>query len=375
MRLRKTSPFALTAVAPALGLGLAPPPAVHALTPLGPTASPRPTCAAPDTRAFPIKTRIHGGPDAYDVGGDFRTWYIDLTNTTAHTCGNIHPIVVLVDSKRVLKPGQARLEFYEGERTHPVEFEKSDQDENVGAFDDGFPGFTVGPGRTLTVKVRLSVTSDAAVPNDVVANAAVVQRHNNDGDWVGESNAYRFRIDDESKASDGDVVEAGGNGGTGGTGDGGGNGGTGGGGGNGGTGGGGDGGGGDGGGGGGGDGGGGGGTSAAPDASASGNSTGTGNSTGSSTDGVTGTGTSTSSPTGTGNGSGGGGGGRDGGDSDGDAAGKERDGSSSTDEESSSADELAMTGPREAALAVGVALLAAGGVLLAASRWSRFRRR
>jgi hypothetical protein len=337
MRLRKTSPLALTAVAPALGLGLAPLPAAQALTPLGPSASPRPTCAAPDTRAFPIKTRIHGGPDAYDVGGDFRTWYIDLTNTTAHTCGNIHPIVVLVDSKRVLRPDQARLEFYEGERTHPVEFEKSDQDENVGAFDDGFPGFTVGPGRTLTVKVRLSVTSDAAVPNDVVANAAVVQRHNNDGDWVGESNAYRFRIDDESKTSDGDVVDAGGTGGTGGTGDGGDGGGTG----------------------GGGDGGGGGGTSAAPDASG----TGTGSSTGSSAGGVTGTGTG--SPTGAGDG---GDGGRDGGDHDGDAAGKERDGSSS-------ADELAMTGPRGAALAVGVALLAAGGVLLAASRWSRFRRR
>jgi hypothetical protein len=316
MRLRKTSPFALTAVAPALGLGLAPPPAVQALMPLGPTASPRPTCAAPDTRAFPIKTRIHGGPDAYDVGGDFRTWYIDLTNTTAHTCGNIHPIVVLVDSKRTLRPEQARLEFYEGERTHPVEFEKSDQDENVGAFDDGFPGFTVGPGRTLTVKVRLSVTSDAAVPNDVVANAAVVQRHNNDGDWVGESNAYRFRIGDESKTSDGDVVEAGG---TGGTGDGGGNGGTG----DGGDGGAGD---------GGGDSGGGGGTSAAPDASG----TGTGNSTGSSTDGVTGTGTGTGSPSGSPTGTGDGG--RDGGDSDGDAAGKERDGSSSADEESSSAD-------------------------------------
>jgi hypothetical protein len=342
MRLRKTSPLALTAVAPALGLGLAPPPAAQALTPLGPSASPRPTCAAPDTRAFPIKTRIHGGPDAYDVGGDFRTWYIDLTNTTAHTCGNIHPIVVLVDSKRVLRPEQTHLEFYEGERTHPVEFEKSDQDENVGAFDDGFPGFTVGPGRTLTVKVRLSVTSDAAVPNDVVANAAVVQRHNNDGDWVGESNAYRFRIDDESKTSDGDVVDAGGTGGTGGTGDGGDGGGSG------------------GAGDGGGDGGGGGGTSAAPDAS------GTGSSTGGSTGG--GTGTGTGSPTGAGDGSDGGDGGRDGGDHDGDAAGKERDGSSS-------ADELAMTGPRGAALAVGATLLAAGGVLLAASRWSRSRRR
>ncbi|WP_369259732.1 LPXTG cell wall anchor domain-containing protein [Streptomyces sp. R35] len=177
--------------------------------------TPRPACAAPDTRDFPIKTRIHGGPAAYDVGGDYRTWYIDLSNTTAHTCGGIHPIVVLVDGKRALRPEQARLEFYEGERSHPVTFEKSDEAENVGVFDDGFPGFTVGPGRTLTVKVRLSVTSDATAPNDVVANAAVVQRHNDDGDWVGESNDYRFRIEGEEEG------EGGGGDGDGGDGDGG----------------------------------------------------------------------------------------------------------------------------------------------------------
>ena len=171
-------------------------------------AAPRPTCAAPESRTFPVKTRIHGGPATYDIGGDYRTWYIDLTNTTAHTCGDIHPIVVLVDEKRALLPEQARLEFYAGEgesqAPHPVEFEKSDEDENVGAFDDGFPGFTVGPGQTLTVKVRLSVTSDAAAPNDIVANAAVVQRHNGDGDWVGESNDYRFRIEDEGAGGDSD---------------------------------------------------------------------------------------------------------------------------------------------------------------------------
>lgn len=108
MRLRKTLPLALT---PALALVPVP---AHALTEPLVAASPRPTCAAPDTRDFPIKTRIHGGPATYDVGGDFRTWYIDLTNTTAHSCGDIHPIVVLVDAKRVLRPGQARLEFYEG---------------------------------------------------------------------------------------------------------------------------------------------------------------------------------------------------------------------------------------------------------------------
>ncbi|MFJ2832080.1 hypothetical protein ACIPC1_31730 [Streptomyces sp. NPDC087263] len=199
MRLRTSLPLSVTAAAAALPLTLA--------TPGTALANPRPTCAAPESRAFPVQTKIHGGPSTYDVGGDYRIWYIDLTNTTAHTCGNIHPIVVLVDEKRALRPEQARLEFYEGpgrgEEPHPVEFEKSDEDENVGAFDDGFPGFTVGPGRTLTVKVRLSVTSDAAAPNDVVANAAVVQRHDNDGDWVGESNDYRFRIDDEGGTSDG----------------------------------------------------------------------------------------------------------------------------------------------------------------------------
>lgn len=193
MRLRKSLPLTLPLV-----LTAAAPTHAHPLVP----ATPRPTCAAPDTRDFPIKTRIHGGPAAYDVGGDYRTWYIDLSNTTAHTCGGIHPIVVLVDGKRALRPGQARLEFYEGERSHPVKFEKSDEAENVGAFDDGFPGFTVGPGRTLTVKVRLSVTSDATAPNDVVANAAVVQRHNDDGDWVGESNDYRFRIEGEEVGED-----------------------------------------------------------------------------------------------------------------------------------------------------------------------------
>ncbi|WP_330304840.1 MULTISPECIES: hypothetical protein [unclassified Streptomyces] len=193
MRLRTSLPLTLPLV-----LTAAAPTHAHALIP----TTPRPTCAAPDTRDFPIKTRIHGGPAAYDVGGDYRTWYIDLSNTTAHTCGGIHPIVVLVDGKRALRPGQARLEFYEGERSHPVKFEKSDEAENVGVFDDGFPGFTVGPGRTLTVKVRLAVTSDATAPNDVVANAAVVQRHNDDGDWVGESNDYRFRIEAEEEGED-----------------------------------------------------------------------------------------------------------------------------------------------------------------------------
>ena len=158
--------------------------------------APAPACAAPDDHTFPLTTRIHGGPGSYTAGGGFGTWSVDLTNTTDRICSGIHPVVVLVDDKRVLEPSQPRLEFFEGENAHPVRFEKTGEDELVGAFADaegGFAGFTVAPGDTVTVKVRLSLTSDA-VPNGVTANAAVVQRHDDDGDWVGQSNDYRFAI-------------------------------------------------------------------------------------------------------------------------------------------------------------------------------------
>ncbi|MFB9462022.1 hypothetical protein [Streptomyces cinereospinus] len=156
-------------------------------------AAPGPDCAAADDRRFPITTRIPGGPDSYDAGGGYGTWSIELTNTTGRTCTGIHPVVVLVDGERALKPSQPRLEFYEGPRPRPVRFQRTDQDELVGAFEEGFAGFTVPAGRTLTVRVRLAMTSDA-VPNEVTANAAVVQRREDDGDWVGQSNDYRFRV-------------------------------------------------------------------------------------------------------------------------------------------------------------------------------------
>lgn len=148
-------------------------------------------------RGFPLTTRIHGGPGSYEAGGGFGTWYIDLTNTTRRTCTDIHPVVVLTDDKRTLKPDQPKLEFYDGPRTRSVAFESTDEQELVGVLDGaGFGGFTVPPGRTVSVKVRLAVASDA-VPDQVTANAAVVQRRGRDGDWVGESNAYRFGIDED----------------------------------------------------------------------------------------------------------------------------------------------------------------------------------
>ncbi|MGA5897922.1 hypothetical protein [Streptomyces venetus] len=173
---------------------------------------PAPACAAPDDHTFPLTTRLHGGPDSYAAGGGFGTWYLDLTNTTDRTCTGIHPVVVLVDAKRALEPSQPRLEFFDGARSHTVRFEKTGEDELVGALADDearFAGFTVGPGKTVTVRVRLALTSDA-VPNDVTANAAVVQRHDDDGDWVGQSNDYRFGIDGGDPVDGGDTGDDGG---------------------------------------------------------------------------------------------------------------------------------------------------------------------
>ncbi|MEV8595435.1 hypothetical protein [Streptomyces sp. NPDC052012] len=159
--------------------------------------APLPSCATAAERGFPLTTRIHGGPRTYTAGGGHGTWRVDLTNTTDRACAGIHPVVVLVDEARALTPSQAVLEFYDdGGRPHPVRFVRTEEDELVGALADdrgGFRGFTVRPGRTLSVKVRLAVTSDA-VANEVTANAAVVQRRAGDGEWVGQSNDYRFRV-------------------------------------------------------------------------------------------------------------------------------------------------------------------------------------
>ncbi|MEV5339134.1 hypothetical protein AB0K93_11690 [Streptomyces sp. NPDC052676] len=195
---RTPAPLCLAAAAALLS---APAPA-HAAIPSPAPPSPTHPCAAPDARTFPLTTRLHGGPDTYVAGGGFATWYLDLTNTTDRTCAGIHPVVVLVDEKRALKPSQPRLEFYDGTRAepHPVRFEATDRDELVGPFDDGFPGFTVGPHGTVTVKVRLALTPDAR-PNEVTATAAVVQRREDDGDWVGQSNDYRFTIGTEPSAT------------------------------------------------------------------------------------------------------------------------------------------------------------------------------
>ncbi|WP_369181719.1 hypothetical protein, partial [Streptomyces mutabilis] len=216
MRLFTPASPRLTAAAALLAASAAAVPATAVPAHADPGA-PLPACTAPDDHTFPLTTRLHGGPAAYEAGGGYGTWYLDLTNTTSRSCEGIHPVVVLVDEKRALEPSQPLLEFYDGDRPHPVELEATDRDELIGAFGEGagesagedavddFPGFTVGPGKTLTVKVRLALTSDAEA-NEVTANAAVVQRRGDDGEWIGQSNDYRFRIrnDDSTDAPSAD---------------------------------------------------------------------------------------------------------------------------------------------------------------------------
>ncbi|MFI1677147.1 hypothetical protein [Streptomyces sp. NPDC020607] len=166
--------------------------APHAALP-APAAPDHPTCASAEAAAFPLVTRIHPGPGVYAPGGEPRSWMLELTNSTDETCGNIHPILVLVDQERTLKPRHVRVEFGDGERQRDVRMQRTAQGENIGVFGDGSPGFTVGPGRTVSVKVRLSFAADTGT-NHVVASAALVQRRDDDGDWVGASNDYPFDI-------------------------------------------------------------------------------------------------------------------------------------------------------------------------------------
>lgn len=183
-------------------------------------------CARAGGRArdFPVSARIHDGPDTFEAGGPSRTWAIDLVNRTSAVCRHVYPVVVLVDEGRALRPEQVRLEFHDGARWRGVPVTHTDRDENVAAFgevdpgDSGgpgraagqgspqptgsgppappppaFPGFLLRPGATSTVRVRLALAADTE-PTAVTAVAVVVQRHGDDGDWVGESARYRFEV-------------------------------------------------------------------------------------------------------------------------------------------------------------------------------------
>ncbi|MET9555001.1 hypothetical protein [Streptomyces sp. NPDC006645] len=176
----------------------------------GPGADRQPSCGKASDPRFPIDTRIHGGPGEYRAGGRPGTWSIDLTNSTDEVCHNIHPVIVLSDRQRSLTVGQVRLQLTDdkgGWRT--MSLEKSDEDEMIAVLEGGFPGFAVPARQTVTVRARLAFTA-AADANKIVANAATVQRRGGDGDWVGESNDYRFTVggahrDDSDRDTDTDT--------------------------------------------------------------------------------------------------------------------------------------------------------------------------
>ncbi|MEV7248699.1 peptidase [Streptomyces cyaneofuscatus] len=178
-------------------------------------AGEQPACGDPGAEEFPIEARIQEAPTTYASGGGYGIWFLDLTNTTDTACRALHPVLVLNDEDRKLTTEQIQLKFSEPGRPgteHRVTWETTDRHEQIGVFDgdpgstaaDGFLGFTVPAGDTVTVRVRMAFTSDTA-PGRVTARAAVVQRHHQDkakgggredGDWVGESGAYRFVIVD-----------------------------------------------------------------------------------------------------------------------------------------------------------------------------------
>ncbi|WP_411112915.1 hypothetical protein [Streptomyces sp. 029-5] len=190
------TPEARAAQAPAVPAAPAAPaaPAV----PAAPAGAREPRCGDVFDREFPIEARIHGGPAGFRPGGGPGAWYLDLTNTTDADCRFIHPVVVLADRDRTLAVSQVTLQIRpatsgDGGRWRTLSLEKTDEDEIVGVLNDGFPGFVVPGGRTVTVSARLAFAADTR-PNRVLMSAATVQRRGRDGDWVGESNAYDFAI-------------------------------------------------------------------------------------------------------------------------------------------------------------------------------------
>lgn len=167
-------------------------------------ADQQPTCGNAADPDFPIRTRIHGGPRTVHPGGGFQNVALDLTNTTRELCHRIHPVVVLTGRGPGLTADKVDVQFRDEDagRWRPVTLERTSEDEIVGAFDDGFRGFVVPAGKTVTVKVRLALAAGTA-PNTVTVNAAVVQRTGGDGDWVGASGDYRF---DVTEAPEGPVL-------------------------------------------------------------------------------------------------------------------------------------------------------------------------
>ncbi|WP_095757294.1 hypothetical protein [Streptomyces xinghaiensis] len=153
-----------------------------------------PYCGDRDSPDFPLRARIRGGPREYAAGSGWRRWSISLRNTTDRACRGVHPVAVLVDSTRELAAERIHFQFYDAysRSWRPVTLETTDRHEHIAVF-DGFPGFAVPAGGTVTVGVRMRFAEDTP-GNAVRLTVAAVQRRDDDGDWVGSSNDYAFTI-------------------------------------------------------------------------------------------------------------------------------------------------------------------------------------
>ncbi|MEV5505276.1 hypothetical protein [Streptomyces orinoci] len=161
-----------------------------------PPAGAQPGCGEPGRSEFPIASRLAGGPAAYEPGEAPHTWQLELRNATGAECRAVHPVAVLADQGRALRPDQIQLDFYDRGTAHwrPVRFERTEEAENVGVLDGtGFPGFTVPAHGAVVVPLRLGFTGQAA-RGPVTANVTAVQRRGADGAWVGQSGDYTFTV-------------------------------------------------------------------------------------------------------------------------------------------------------------------------------------
>ncbi|MEV0262128.1 hypothetical protein AB0I49_12360 [Streptomyces sp. NPDC050617] len=193
-------PRALAAVSTAaLALVLAPD-AVAFAAPGDPGGKP-PGCGAARGERSPVSARLGGGPDAYESGAGWRGWRLELRDAAGEGCRAVHPVAVLADRRRALRPEDIRMEFYDARerRWRPVRFVRTDEAENVGVFGggspgaSGFPGFTVPAGRTVVVPVRQRFTGTAP-EGPVTENVTAVRRRSDDGEWAGRSGDYAFTI-------------------------------------------------------------------------------------------------------------------------------------------------------------------------------------
>lgn len=160
-----------------------------------PPADRAPACGAPAATGFPINSRLYGGPSGYSTGVYADGFSLDLHNTTAGACRDVHPLIILVDRAEQLTPEHFTLWYAPpGGSWRTVPFERTDHGENIGIPDgERSPGLTIPAGGTVTVRLRLFFEPEAPA-GPVVASATTMQRRAENGAWVGESDHYLFDI-------------------------------------------------------------------------------------------------------------------------------------------------------------------------------------